>query len=60
MLPTAEGSRVVAGLAVEDTGKAVGQEDLQGTQPVPELERACRAHHTHIHTGYMLAAFDRT
>lgn len=36
MLPTAGGSRVVAGAVVEDTGKAVGQEHLQGNQPAPE------------------------
>lgn len=60
MLPTAGDSRAVAGVAVEDTGKAAGQEDLQGNQPVPELERACRACYTHIHTGYTVVALDKT
>lgn len=60
MLSTAGGSRAVAGVVVEDMGKAAGQEHLQGNQPAPAPDRACRACHTHIHKGYTPSAFDKT
>lgn len=60
MLPTAGGNRAVAGVVAEDTGKAAGQEHLQGNQSAPEPDRACRACYTHIHRGCNPSAFDKT